>query len=52
MSYEMINDTETLELSRLWALKILGDNKYSNPEYNKLRLEFEDRFAPFDTGLS
>jgi len=52
ISYEMINDNETLSDSRKWATKIVSSNVNLGIEYNNLREEFKKRFDFTNAGIS
>ena len=52
ISYEMINDNETLSDSRKWATKIVSSNVNLGIEYNNLREEFKKRFDFTNSGIS
>ena len=52
ISYEMINDNETLSDSRKWATKIVSSNANLGIEYNNLREEFKKRFDFTNAGIS
>ena len=52
ISYEMINDNETLSDSRKWATKIVSSNVNLGIEYNNLREEFKKRFDFNNAGIS
>ena len=52
ISYEMINDNETLSDSRKWATRIVNSNRNLGTEYNNLREEFKKRFDFTNAGIS
>ena len=52
ISYEMINDNETLSDSRKWATRIVNSNRNLGIEYNNLREEFKKRFDFTNAGIS
>ena len=52
ISYEMINDNETLSDSRKWATRIVNSNRNLGTEYNYLREEFKKRFDFTNSGIS
>ena len=52
ISYEMINDNETLSDSRKWATRIVNSNRNLGIEYNNLREEFKKRFDFTNSGIS
>ena len=52
ISYEMINDNETLSDSRKWATRIVNSNRSLGTEYNNLREEFKKRFDFTNAGIS
>ena len=52
ISYEMINDNETLSDSRKWATRIVNSNRNLGMEYNNLREEFKKRFDFTNSGIS
>ena len=52
ISYEMINDNETLSDSRKWATRIVNSNRNLGTEYNNLREEFKKRFDFTNSGIS
>jgi len=52
ISYEMINDNETLLDSRKWATRIVNSKRNLGTEYENLREEFKKRFDFTDVGIS
>ena len=52
ISYEMINDNETLSDSRKWATRIVNSSRNLGTEYNNLREEFKKRFDFTNAGIS
>ena len=53
ISYEMINDNETLSDSRKWATRIVNSKRNLGTEYNNLREEFKKRGFDFtNIGIS
>ena len=52
ISYKMINDEETLKISRKWANSIVFSKTKLGDEYNGLRNEYKKRFKDTNSGLS